>query len=251
VFLRNTEGAYAVNNGNRLISLFTNIPDQIDKAVLSRIQSRVAIDGADDDKDFLDQDFIWWRKYEKISPGFVNMKDPNGYEYMKQQKDIASLSQVYQSDFEFTQSGVKDVYESTLKSLDTGSHEFFSHFYTNIQKRYPFFSSRDLRNIQKAVDARIIDFDLPEVWWENPETFFQQDYDTKLNMLRDLMKSNIGDMSFADIRLREALTYVDTAVRINETGVERDISQTAEKMHIQQEAAKRLRNGELVLDKQE
>jgi hypothetical protein len=46
VFLRNTEGAYAINNGNRLISLFTNIPDQIDKAVLSRIQSRVQMDGA-------------------------------------------------------------------------------------------------------------------------------------------------------------------------------------------------------------
>lgn len=248
VFLRNTEGAYAINNGNRLISLFTNIPDQIDKAVLSRIQVRVSIDGAENKMDFVDQDYLWWRKYEKLSPGFVNLKNLDGYEYMSSQKDYSSLSEVYSSDYEFQQDGVKEVYESVLKEMDPTSQEFFGAFYARVQKHYPFFSSRDLRNIQKATDARIIDFDLPEDWWENPETFFKQDYDTKLNMLRELMKSNIGGLSFAQIRLREALFYVDTAVRINQTGIERDIQESAKRMHIQNEANKRLRNGEAVIE---
>lgn len=246
VFLRNTEGAYAVNNGNRLISLFTNIPDQIDKAVLSRIQVRVSIDGAENSMDFMDQDHLWWRKYEKLSPGFVNMSTPDDYEYMIGQKDFKSLKEAYSGDYRFQQNDVKDIYNETLKQGDPTSHEFFGKFYTNVQKKYPFFSSRDLRNIQKAIDARVIDFDLPELWWENPETFFKQNYETKLNMLRDEMKANIGDLSFADIRLREALFYVDTAVRINQTGIEREIKENAKRLHIQHEASKRMQNGEAI-----
>ena len=60
VFLRNTEGAYAIHRGNALIQLFTNIPDQIDKAVMSRINDRAYIGGATTREDFLDQDYLWY-----------------------------------------------------------------------------------------------------------------------------------------------------------------------------------------------
>jgi len=248
VFLRNTEGAYAVNHGNRMISLFTNLPDQIDKAVLSRIQYRVAIDGAKSFEDFVDQDYLWWKKYEKLSPGFVKMKEPAGYQYMSAQKEITSLKEFYSTDYQFTQPKVEEVYKEVLKKNDPGEHSFFGIFFDNVQERYPFFSSRDLRNIQKAVDARIIDFDIPEEWWEKPDLFFRKDYDTKLNMLRELMKENMGELTFAQIRLREALFYIDTAVRINETGIEREIKQTATRIHINEEASKRLRNGQISLN---
>ncbi len=248
VFLRNTEGAYAVNNGNRMISLFTNLPDQVDKAVLSRIQYRVAIDGAKSYEDFVDQDFLWWKKYEKLSPGFVKMKTPANYAYMSAQKEITALSEFYSTDYQFSQPHVEEVYKDALKKHDPNDHAFFGIFFGKIRGRFPFFSSRDLRNIQKAVDARIIDFDIPEEWWEKPELFFKKDYDTKLNMLKELMRANIGELTFAQIRLREALFYLDTAVRINETGIEREIKQAATRMHINEEASKRLRNGEISLN---
>ena len=65
-------------------------------------------------------------------------------------------------------------------------------------------------------------------------------------MLKELMKSNLGGLSFAEIRLREALFYVDTAVRINETGIEREIKETEKRMYIQEQAAMRLRTTALV-----
>ncbi len=241
VFLRNTEGAYAVNNGNKMISLFTNIPDQIDKAVLSRIQYRVSIDGARSREDFLDQDYLWWNKYTELLPGFVDMKAPEGYSFLSGQAPLRSLSQLQKGEHEFQHEGIQEIYEKTARNFDPEEHQFFSEFYSAILHRYPFFSSRDLRNIQQAVDARVMDVDFPGEWMQDPELFFRRDYDSKLAMLRDLIRSNLGELSFARLRLREALNYLEAALRINSSGQEREIELARERMHIQQLAAERLR----------
>ena len=205
VFLRYTEGAYAINRGNRLISLFTNIPDQIDKAVLSRIQVRVSIEGAENPMDFIDQDYLWWRKYDEMSDGFTNSKGPDGYEYMSSQQRSKSLNDIYDVNYNFDNDNVKAIYDSVKEKYNPNEHNFFGMLYANIQKEFNFFSSRDLRNIQKAVDARLIDFDLPVEFWESPEKFFQLDYNSKLETLKRLMKDNLNGLSFYQIRLYEAL----------------------------------------------
>jgi hypothetical protein len=241
VFLRNTEGAYAINNGNRLISLFTNIPDQIDKAVLSRIQSRVSMDGATTKEDFIDQDYIWWKKYGKMMPDFVDAAAPKNYKFMEAQKELTSLNSVFNKEYEFINEEVKDIFDTTISSLDPKSHDFFGSFYQNVLKKYSFFSSRDLRNIQKAVDSRIIDFDMPEEWWDDSSLFFKQGYDTKMKMLKKLTISNMGDLTFSEIRLREALFYIDTAVRINNTGLNREIDETAKQMFVNEKAREEMK----------
>jgi hypothetical protein len=48
-----------------------------------------------------------------------------------------------------------------------------------VQQAFPFFTSRDVRNIQQAVNTRVMDFDLPEAWFEDLDTFFALDYDGK------------------------------------------------------------------------
>lgn len=240
VFLRNTEGAYAVNYGNRMISLFTNIPDQIDKAVLSRIQVRIPIDGASEYADFIDQDYLWWKKYNDLDSGFIDAISPSGFTYMDAQKPVDKLNSLYKDEYEFTNKDVAAIYESAKKTHQPMDHGFFGAFYESVQKKYPFFSSRDLRNIQKTVDARLTDFDLPSEWWEHPDRFFLKNYDEKLAILKDLMKSNLGGLSFSQIRLREALAYIETTVRINETGITRRIKEVAEDMYIRQKAQERL-----------
>jgi hypothetical protein len=245
VFLRNTEGAYAVNLGNRLISLFTNIPDQIDKAVLSRIQMRISMEGASDKFDFMDQDYLWWKKYSELDKKFVDNINPADYQYMDAQKAVNSINELVENRYQFNIDEVKGVYESTLKSRDVNSHEFFGEFYNAILDQYPFFSSRDLRNIQKAVDARLIDFDLPSVWWDNPNEFFNQDYDKKLVILKDLMKENMQGASFGQVRLYEALNYIENAIRINQTGIQREIKERAKDLYIAQQANEHLLSGKI------
>ncbi|NNJ55092.1 MAG: AAA family ATPase [Bacteroidia bacterium] len=243
VFLRNTEGAYAVNHGNRLMSLFTNIPDQIDKAVLSRIQMRISMEGASTKYDFMDQDYLWWKKYSELDENFVNNTKPKDYTFMDAQKEANSINDLIADKYSFKNHKVEDIYNTTKQNIDLNSHEFFGAFYDSILDQYPFFSSRDLRNIQKAVDARLIDFDLPEIWWDNPNDFFTKNYDQKLTILKDLMKQNMKGASFGHVRIFEALNYIENAIRINETGINREIKMRAREMYIQQQANQQLNSG--------
>jgi len=236
-FLRNSEGAYAVNHGNRMISLFTNIPDQIDKAVLSRIQVRVSMEGAKRFEDFVDQDHLWWKKYRDLDPKFIKDPGVKDYEFMSAQRQVGSMNELLKKGTGDVQNAdLKTIYEASVKQHDAGTHEFFGVFYTAVLARFPFFSSRDLRNIQKAVDARVTDFDLPSIWWDKPDEFFFKDYATKLSMLKELMRSNLGHISFEEVRLQEALNYLDNAIRINETGIDRQVERRAEEIFIQQKA---------------
>ncbi|MBT8252736.1 MAG: AAA family ATPase, partial [Bacteroidia bacterium] len=189
VFLRYTEGAYAVNYGNSSIGLFTNLPEMLDKAVISRVQGRFKIDGARTEHDFVDQDHLWWRKLEKTMPGFINMDDPEAYGYLDDQKMASNMGEILKLVEKPSDDGVLEIFERTEKRHEDDDHMFYASLYKAIQKDFPFFSSRDVRNIQSAISLRLTDFDLESDWFENPELYFKKDYETKFNMLQELMKA--------------------------------------------------------------
>ncbi len=239
VFLRYTEGAYAVNHGNTAIEIFTNIPDQIDKAVLSRIVARFAIDGAEKWEDFLDQDHLWWRKYMQIDPAFIAMQDPKDYTYLAAQALLSSVSDI-QNQQEPKEESIKVIFDKIKSQYDIKEHRFFAELYKNIHEAFPFFTSRDVRNIQQAVNNRIMDFEFPKEWFEKLELFFSKDYDSKKNMLTELMKGNMKGLSFAEVRLQEAVKYLDNMVRIASVTRERRIDDMVEDVLMRGEVAKRV-----------
>ncbi|MEK7643028.1 MAG: AAA family ATPase [Patescibacteria group bacterium] len=232
VFLRRTEGASAVQYGNAVIHVCTNIPDQIDKAVLSRIQSRTMINGATTATDFLDQDYLWWRRYHALDPAFVGMLDPSGYAYLSAQGELTSLSQISATYTEPKEASIREVYETALTKHQPNEQMFFAEFYAGVLARYPEFSSRDVRNIQKAVDARVMDFDFPADWLDSPETFYRREYARKVAMIRELMQVNMRGLSFAEIRLQETFRYLDSMVRIQDAGYRREVEREAERLRI-------------------
>lgn len=236
VFLRYTEGAYAVNYGNSSIGLFTNLPEMLDKAVISRVQGRFKIDGARTIPDFIDQDYLWWRKIERTMPGFVNMSGPEQYKYLSEQGLAKNLGEILDRIEKPTESRVLAIYEETdAKHKDT-EHLFYAELYKNIQKEFPFFSSRDIRNIQSAVSLRLTDFDLPKEWFEDAELYFRKDYDTKYEMLQELMRENMGNLNFSDIRRQEVVRYLDNVATIAETDFKRKVDQRVHDMNVQLEA---------------
>ncbi|MEM7393423.1 MAG: AAA family ATPase, partial [Verrucomicrobiota bacterium] len=244
VFLRNTEGAYAVHRGNALIQLFTNLPDQIDKAVLSRINNRTYIGGAQTPADFLDQDYLWMRKHHEIDKKFVNLRPPKGHTYLDAQAALSSLSEVYEALTEPSEPRVKAVWDRVCREQKPGSNGFFGALFSAVKEFFPFFTSRDLRNIQRAVDSRVMDFELPEEWLEKPDTFFKKDYETKKSMLVELMKANMKDLSFADVRLQETIRYLDNLVNISESARENRIEEIKSDMEMRREAQKRVDHGD-------
>lgn len=236
VFLRYTEGAYAVNYGNSSIGLFTNLPEMLDKAVISRVQGRFLIDGARTEHDFLDQDHLWWQKLESTMPSFINMDDPKGYEYLADQGLAKNLGEILQSIEKPTEERVLEVYDKVDKVHDSNEHMFYASLYKEIQNVFPFFSSRDVRNIQSAVSLRLTDFDLEDDWFNNPDIYFKKDYETKYGMLQELMKANMKGLNFSDIRRQEVVRYLDNVATIADTDFKRKVDARVSEMNIELEA---------------
>ncbi len=234
VFLRYTEGAYAINRGNSIIGIFTNIPENIDPAVLSRIQSRFAINGAETREDFLDQDNLWWQKLEESEPGFVNMKDPKDYEWQSTQDLIESFTEVSQDLNHPSEPKIREAFYSVVDEYGLESHEFFAQYYMAVMKLFPLFSSRDMRNIQSAVNMRIMDFDLPDEWFEHPDIFITKEYQIKMDMILELRKANMKGLSFAEIRLQETNRYLDNVARIADAEFQRAVEEGVRRQRIQQ-----------------
>lgn len=243
VFLRYTEGAYAVNYGNSSIGLFTNLPEMLDKAVISRVQGRFKIDGARNEKDFVDQDYLWWRKLEDTMPDFINMSNPGDYNYLDAQKVAKNLGEILEKIDKPTEERVLDTFDKVSSKYKDDEHMFYAHLYTEIQKIFPFFSSRDVRNIQKAVSLRLTDFDLEDDWFNNPDVYFKKDYDTKFGMLQELMRANMKGLDFSDIRRQEVVRYLDNVATIADTDFKRKVDARINQLNIETEARERFGKG--------
>lgn len=243
VFLRYTEGAYAVNYGNSSIGLFTNLPEMLDKAVISRVQGRFKIDGARTQHDFLDQDHLWWRKLDETMPDFVNMQDPENYSYLQDQGLAKNMGEILHVTDKPTEARVHAVYDNVEKQFKTNQHLFYANLFKDMQKAFPFFSSRDVRNIQSAISLRLTDFDLEEDWFENPEIYFKQDYETKCNMLQELMRANMKGLDFSEIRRQEVVRYLDNVATIADTDFKRKVDDRVNQLNIETVARKTFENG--------
>ncbi len=242
VFLRYTEGAYAVNYGNSSIGLFTNLPEMLDKAVISRVQGRFKIDGARSEHDFLDQDYLWWRKLDETLPDFVNMQGPKDYEYLQNQGLAKNMGEILSSIEKPSEERVHEIYDKIEKQYKSNEHSFYANLYKAMQKEFPFFSSRDVRNIQSAISLRLTDFDLEDDWFDKPEIYFKQEYDTKFNMLQELMRSNMKGLDFSEIRRQEVVRYLDNVATIADTDFKRKVDARVNQMNIEMEARKTFDN---------
>ncbi len=243
VFLRHTEGAYAIKRGNSVIELFTNIPDQIDPAVLSRVLDRFVIGGALEWYDFVDQDYLWWRKLKAVDPTFIDMEDPKGFTYLEKQKVVASLADAYSAQTQEVTPSVKEldrIIAEVESQYPRHGHEFYGRLFAAFKKAFPGFSSRDVRNIQTLISERILDFGLPAEWLKDPEMFYRKDYATKLGMLKELMRESMRGLHFAEVRWQETYRYLVQFLRIQETGSEREIKRMAEHIRLQAEATRRV-----------
>lgn len=236
VFLRYTEGAYAINYGNSAIGLFTNLPEMLDKAVISRVQGRFKIDGARTIPDFIDQDYLWWRKLDKTMSNFVNMKNPEHYEFLSEQGLAKNLGEIVAATDKPTVARVHDIYKRVESDFGLDEHMFFAELFQSVQEVFPFFSSRDIRNIQSAVSLRLTDFELPVEWFEDPAHYFKKDYDTKLGMLRELMRHNMKGLNFSDIRRQETIRYLDNVATIADTDFKRKVGERLHDLKVNREA---------------
>ena len=235
VFLRNTEGAYSVKHGNTVIDIFTNIPDQVDPAALSRVRSRFIIAGAETWQDFVDQNQLWITKYG-LDASLVKMVDPKSYRYFEAQK-FSGASEVAYGDFSGLSDGrLEEIFARIGKEHSPNEFMYFAKLKEAIKGVFPTFTSRDVRNIQEAVDGRIMDFDFPSQWMENPAVFFCRSYEEKLNMLLELRRANMKGLTFNEILLQECKRYLANMIAIVDEGRKRQLADAVNRLKIELEA---------------
>lgn len=242
VFLRYTEGAYAIKRGNSTIGIFTNLPEQIDGAVRSRIQGRMVIDGAETVEDALDQNQLWWKRFSS-QPGFVDLRDPDWYQYQAAQGKLATLADAKQTHDIPQHAAMRELFEQVAKAHALDSHEFFAQLFVAVEKRYPAFSSRDLRNIQSAIDLRIMDFDIPDQWFEAPETFHAQPYDRQKDMVLELRNAAMKGLKFGDVMRQEYVRYLDNYAVIADAQFDREVEARIKEMRVRMEVERRMKGG--------
>jgi hypothetical protein len=168
------------------------------------------------------------------------MTPPSDYKFLSEQAKLESLAEAYDEITTPKKERILEIYDQVAAEHGADAHDLFAHLYCEVKKSFPYFTSRDIRNIQRAIDSRTMDFDLPPEWLENPEHFFHKNYQEKHTMLVDLMKQNMKGLSFAEIRLQETVRYLDNMAEISESGRERRIEETATSITIQREALKRI-----------
>lgn len=241
VFLTRTEGASAIVRGNVVIDLMTNLPEILDPAVLSRIQARFPIDGARTRHDFYDQNFIWYRRFGKFDKGFVKMTHMDGYEFLSDQRAVGSLAELdhHVGEYKVKDQKVLEAIDVALGKFPKTDHGFYAELFHHIQQIYPKFSSRDIRNIHSAVDARIMDFDLPGEWFDDPKLFYLRQYDEKVELLKEAMRANMRGLSFDQILHQETLIYLDTLAEIVNVDFERQVTEVLKRMEVNTEATRR------------
>jgi hypothetical protein len=169
------------------------------------------------------------------------MKNPDKYKFLSEQGLAKNLSEILNQSEKPTEARVLDIYEETAAKHKTNEHLF--ELYKNIQKSFPFFSSRDIRNIQSAVSLRLTDFDLPEDWFNDPALYFKKDYDTKFEMLKELMKGNMKGLDFSDVRRQETVRYLDNLATIADTDFKRKVDGRVHDLNVQLEASKIFEKG--------
>jgi len=83
---------------------------------------------------------------------------------------------------------------------------------------------------------------LEEDWFENPEIYFKQEYDTKFNMLQELMRANMKGLDFSEIRRQEVIRYLDNVATIADTDFKRKVDARVNQLNIETEARKTFDN---------
>lgn len=240
VFLRFTEGAYAMDYGNLLINMYTNIPGVIDKAVLSRIQNRYEINGAVSFEDMMDQNNIGLiSSFSDLLPGVMDISSPAEYEYMSAQRK-SQLESFYETRANTDVAKVAEILEAVSGKYNPRQPEYFASLFAQVQNIFPHFTSREVRNIHSAVKSRLFDFDFPTEWRENPEVFYLKDEDVQEGLLVEVMREHMKGKSFSDIFMQESISHISNLAVISDAEFEKAVEKEVNRQKVFKEAQKRL-----------
>jgi len=201
VLMEAFSGASTVVRGNCTFGMFSNYPENVDDALRQRAGARWQVDGPQTRGDYIDIFALLAGKNHKIPLG--------NHKLFEAQQIERAVAIAYDQLAKPQEDGLKAVYDrfiaengdpKTLADIGTYLHM--------IKEREPRFTGRAIKNVTDAIKMRAMDIELPDEWFEKPETFMHKSYDDKTAMIEELRKPFTMEMV-----LQETNRYADSEFR--------------------------------------
>jgi len=204
VLMESFAGATTVVRGNCTFGMFSNYPENVDDALRQRAGARWLVDGPQTRNDYIDIFALLAGKNHSIPLG-----DHRLFEAQAIQK---AVSAAYEEHSRPQEEGLVAVYERFMKEhgrlstiADIGTYLHM------IKEAEPRFTGRAIKNVTDAIKMRAMDVDLPDEWFEKPETFMHKSYDDKKAMVEEL-----GGPFTIEMVMQEINRYADSEFRYSD-----------------------------------
>jgi hypothetical protein len=201
VLMESFSGASTVVRGNATFGMFSNYPENVDDALRQRAGARWLVDGPQTREDYIDIFALLAGKNHTIPLG-----DHQLYANQEIKKAVADTYSGHSRPHEEGLAAVWDRFEKDKGGLKTISD--VGTYLHMIRVAEPRFTGRAIKNITDAIKMRAMDVELPDDWFEKPETFMHKSYDDKKAMISELR----GPITM-DMVLQEINRYADSEFR--------------------------------------
>ena len=201
VLMEAFSGASTVIRGNCSFGMLSNYPENVDDALRQRAGARWLVDGPQTRDDYIDIFALLAGKNHKIPLG--------DHKLFEAQQIERAVETAYDELSKPQEEGLKAVYDRFI--ADSGAPKTLSDVGTYlhmIKEREPRFTGRAIKNVTDAIKMRAMDVELPDEWFEKPETFMHKSYDDKKAMIEELRKPFTMEMV-----LQETNRYADSEFR--------------------------------------
>ncbi len=201
VLMESFSGAGTVVRGNCSFGMFSNYPENVDDALRQRAGARWLVDGPQTAADYVDIFALLAGDNHQVPLGDHDL-------YAAQEIERA-VESAYEQHNKPQEDGLMKVFErftdangkpDTLQEIGTYLHA--------IKEAEPRFTGRAIKNITDAAKMRAMDIELPDEWFESPDVFMHQLYDTKRAMIAELR----GPITL-DMIIQEIHRYADSEFR--------------------------------------
>ncbi len=225
VLMESFSGANTVVRGNCSFGMFSNYPENVDDALRQRAGARWLVDGPQTAEDYIDIFALLAGKNHSVEVG--------GHELYATQEIERAVSTAYEQHNEPQEPRLQKVHTKfqkahgkpeTLKEIGLYLHA--------IKEAEPRFTGRAIKNITDAAKMRAMDIELPDEWFEEPDVFVRQPYETKMEMIAELR----GEISL-DMIIQEIHRYADSEFRYTEKSDATAVDEAIRNLRVRERAA--------------
>jgi len=221
-------GATTVVRGNCSFGMFSNYPENVDDALRQRAGARWLVDGPQTRDDYIDIFVLLAGRNHQIPLG--------DHELYAAQEIQRAVSEAYENHAKPHEDGLRAVYErymdefgepKTLSDVGTYLHR--------IKEAEPRFTGRAIKNVTDAIKMRAMDIELPDEWFEKPETFMHRGYDEKRDMIAELRQPFTMAMV-----MQEVNRYADSEFRYSDRADDAAVEKLLRDARLRERAAREM-----------